>query len=124
MNRSFVPKWDINGGALAYTLSYAVYFVLLLAFIKWKIGVLPLTKKMLAVSAIILVMFGLNWLWMLAITPWFAGLFTKPIYGLVIDGIIKTAVFLLLGTTTVYKLKISMSVNDLIDKGLKLIHLK
>lgn len=124
MNRCFVPKWDINGGALAYTLSYIVYFVMLLAFIKWKIGVSPLTKKMFTVSAVILVLFGLNWLWMLCLTPWFAGMFAKPIYGLLIDGAIKTVAFLVIGMTTVYKLKISMSVNDLIDKGLKLIHLK
>ncbi|MCQ2301502.1 MAG: lipopolysaccharide biosynthesis protein [Bacteroidales bacterium] len=124
MNRYFVPKWDINGGALAYTLSYSIYFILLLAFIKWKTGVLPLTKKMLFVSAIILVMFGLNWLWMLTITPWFSGLFVKPIYGLLLDGVIKTVAFLSLGMTTVYKLRISMSVNDLIDKGLKLLRLK
>ena len=124
MNRCFVPKWDINGGALAYTLSYIVYFVMLLAFIKWKIGVSPLTKKMLTVSAVILVLFGLNWLWTITLTPWFAGLFAKPIFGLLIDGAIKTVVFLILGMTTVYKLKISMSVNDLIDNGLKRLHLK
>ena len=124
MNWNFVPKWDINGGALAYTLSYAIYFILLLGFIKWKIGVLPFTGKMLVISAIILAMFGLNWLWTLAITPWFKGLFAKPIYGLLMDGALKTVVFLILGMTTVYKLKISSSVNDLIDKGLKLIHLK
>lgn len=124
MNRCFVPKWDINGGALAYTLSYIVYFVMLLAFIKWKIGVSPLTKKMFTVSAVILVLFGLNWLWMLCLTPWFAGMFAKPVYGLLIDGAIKTVVFLILGMTTVYKLRISMSVNDLIDNGLKRLHLK
>ena len=124
MNRCFVPKWDINGGALAYTLSYIVYFVMLLAFIKWKIGVSPLTKKMFTVSAVILVLFGLNWLWMLCLTPWFAGMFAKPIYGLLIDGAIKTVAFLLIGMTTVYKLKISMSVNDLVDKALKWLRLK
>lgn len=124
MNRCFVPKWDINGGALAYTLSYIVYFVMLLAFIKWKIGVSPLTKKMFTVSAVILVLFGLNWIWTITLTPWFAGLFAKPIFGLLIDGAIKTVVFLILGMTTVYKLKISMSVNDLIDKAMKWMRLK
>ena len=124
MNRWFVPKWDINGGALAYLLSYTIYYILLLAFIKLKIGVLPLTKKMLTVSVVILGLLGLNWLWTLGITSWLGGLFAKPIYGLLIDGITKTVIFLLLGMTTVYKLKISSSVNDLIDKGMKWIHLR
>ena len=124
MNRCFVPKWDINGGALAYTLSYIVYFVMLLAFIKWKIGVSALTKKMFTVSAVILVLFGLNWIWTITLTPWFAGLFAKPIFGLLIDGAIKTVAFLVVGMTTVYKLRISMSVNDLIDKAMKWMRLK
>ena len=124
MNWYFVPRWDINGGALAYTLSYAVYFVLLLAFVRWKVGVLPLTRKMLTVSVVVLAMFGLNWLWMRSITPWFAGLLAKPVYGLLIDGALKTVVFLVLGLMTVYKLKVSSSVNDLIDKGMKWIHLR
>lgn len=124
LNWYFVPKWDINGGALAYTLSYTFYFIILLAFIKWKIGVLPLTKKLLTVSAIVLVMFGLNWLWMRVLTPWFAGLFAKSIIGLLVDGVIKTTAFLFIGLTTVYKLRVSVSVNDLIDKALNWTHLR
>ena len=121
LNIWLVPKWDINGGALAQMVSYLVYFILLLAFIKWKIGVNPLSVKLIPVSIVVLVLFGLNGLWTFALTPWFAGLFAKSVFGLAIDAVLKSSLFLVLGLATLYKLKVSMSVNDLIDKGLKMV---
>jgi hypothetical protein len=58
LNYWLVPHWDINGGAMAYTLSYLIYFVLLLAFIKWKIGVQPFSGKMMPVLVVVLSLFG------------------------------------------------------------------
>jgi len=124
LNEWWVPKWDINGGALANLVSYFIYFVLLLVFIKWKIGVMPLSKKLLPVAVVILVLFGLNWLWSSALTPLLEKLFEKPIFGLTIDAALKTVIFLVLGLTAIYKLKVSQSVNDLIDKGLGMVRRK
>lgn len=119
LNSWWVPKWDINGGALANVVSYLIYFILLMTFIKWKIGVNPLSMKMFPVAMVVLVLFGLDWLWTFALTPWFKGLFSRPVFGLGIDAVLKTAVFLAVGLMSIYKLKVSQSVNDLIDKGLK-----
>jgi len=116
MNRWLVPILDINGAALAGVLSYFVYYVLLLTFIKWKIGVMPFSRKLFPVAAIVLILFGLNWLWTIALTPWFANLFEKPIFGLAIDAAMKSVIFLVLGMTVLYKMKISASVNDLVDR--------
>ena len=124
LNEWWVPKWDINGGALANLVSYFIYFVLLLVFIKWKIGVMPLSKKLLPVAVVILALFGLNWLWSSALTPLLETLFEKPIFGLTIDALLKTAIFLVLGLIAIYKLKVSQSVNDLIDKGLEMVRRK
>ena len=124
LNQWWVPKWDINGGALASVVSYLVYFILLLSFIKWKIGVQPFSVKMVPVSLIVLVLFALNWGWSLLLTPWFAGLFAKPLYGLLLDAVLKTTLFMVLGLTAVYKSKVSQSVNDLLDKGIRIIRLK
>ena len=121
LNRWLVPMWDINGGALASVMSYLVYFILLLAFIKWKIGVNPLSVKLLPMAAIVLALFGLNWLWTAALTPWFSGLLVKPIFGLTLDAALKSVLFIVLGLASLYKLKVSPSVNDLIDKGLKMV---
>lgn len=124
LNHWLVPDWDINGGAMAYTLSYFLYFVLLLAFIKWKIGVQPFSGKMMPVLLVVLVLFGLNWLWLSLLTPWFAKLFEKPIFGLFIDAALKSSLFLVAGLTAIYKLKVSSSVNDLIDKALRAVRIK
>jgi O-antigen/teichoic acid export membrane protein len=121
LNAWLVPKWDINGGALSSAVSYLVYFILLLAFIKWKIGVMPLSKKLLSVAAIVLAMFAFNWLWIIVLTPWFANLFEKSIFGLAIDAALKSVLFLALGMTALYKSRVSQSVNDLVDKGLKMV---
>ena len=91
LNGLWVPKWDINGGALASVVSSLVYFVLLLAFIKWKIGVLPFSGKMVPVALVVSSLFALNWGWSLVLTPWFAGLFDKPVFGLLIDAALKTS---------------------------------
>ena len=124
LNVWLVPKLDINGGALANVVSYLIYFILLVAFIKWKISVNPFSVKLLPVVVIVLALFGLNWLWTIALTPWFSGWFANPIFGLAIDAALKSGLFLVLGLTALYKLTVSQSVNDLIDKGLKLLHWK
>ena len=116
LNAWLVPQWDINGGALAYMVSYAVYYVLLILFIKWKIGVQPFSGKMFPVLVVVLVLFGLNWGWTAMLTPWFAGWFAKPVYGLFIDAALKSLLFVILGLTALYKLKVSRSINDLIDR--------
>ena len=120
LNAWWVPKWDINGGALAQVVSYLVYFILLLAFIKWKIGVNPLSVKLIPVAIVVLVLFALNWLWTNALTPLIVKPFAKPVVGLTINAILRTILFLALGLITLYKLKVSQSVNDLIDRGLKI----
>ena len=123
LNVWLVPKWDINGGALANVVSYLVYFILLISFIKWKIGVQPFSGKMFPVMLVVLVLFGLNWVWASFLTPHLAGLFGKPIFGLLLDAILKSALFMVLGLAAIYKMKVSQSVNDLIDKTLSMLHL-
>ena len=119
LNSWLVPKWDITGGALANVGSYLVYFVLLLAFIKWKIGVMLLSKKLIPVAAIVLALFALNWLWTSVLTPLFANFFENPIFGLAINAALKSTLFLALGMVVLYKLKVSSSINDLIDRIIK-----
>ena len=116
LNNWWVPRWDINGGAMAHTVSYLVYTLLLLVFIKWKIKVLPVSKKMFPVLCVVLAMFALNWVWSIVLSPWFAGLFAKPIYGELIDAALKSLLFVILGLAALYKLRVSQSVNDLLDK--------
>jgi hypothetical protein len=94
------------------------------AFIKWKIGVMPLSKKLLPVAVVILALFAFNWLWTSTLTPLFVKPFAKPIFGLAIDAVLKTVLFLFIGLTTIYKLKVSQSVNDLVVKAMEIIRRK
>lgn len=118
LNRWFIPMWDINGAALANVLSYLVYFLLLLLFIKWKVGVLALSKKQLLVAAIVLVLFVLDAAWTAWLSPWFANLFKLPLLGSGLNAVLKSLLFLVIGLVALYKLKVSQSVNDLLDKFL------
>lgn len=107
------------GAACATLVAYVVHYVLLLMLIRWKIGTLPLSGKQLVVLLVVAVLFGLDWLWSKSISPWLVGQFGKPVFGLVVDSALKSAIFLLIGLFAIYKLKISQSVNDLIDKVIK-----
>ena len=120
LNTWLVPKLDINGGALANVVSYVIYYALLMAFIKWKIGVNSFSSKMLPVVAVVLPLFVLNWLWSITLTGWFAGLFGIPIFGLALDAALKSMLFVVMGLASLYKMKVSPSVNDLINRFLKL----
>ncbi len=124
LNARWVVEWGVNGAAFATLVAYMVHYVLLLALIRWKIGTSPLSAKQLLVLLVVGVLFGLDWLWSKALTPWFVGLFSKPVYGLTIDSLLKTTLFLVIGLVAIYKIKISQSVNDVIDKGLQLLGLK
>lgn len=116
LNRLLIPYWDINGAALANVLSYLAYFVLLLLFIRWKIGVLALSGKQWVVAGIVLALFLLDAAWSAWFTPWFAVLSSQPLIGLGLDAVLKSLLFLTVGLTALYRLKISQSMNDLVDK--------
>ena len=124
LNARWVVAWGVNGAAFATLVAYLVHYVLLLALIRWKIGTSPVSAKQLWVLAVVIVLFGLNWLWTTVLTPWLAQLFAQPIFGLIFDAALKSVLFLALGLLVVYKMKISQSVNDLIDKGLRVLKLK
>ena len=124
LNALWVPVWGVNGAAFATLVAYMVHYALLLALIRWKIGTLPLCGKQLLVMLVVAVLFGLNVLWVATLTPWFVDLFEKPVFGLVIDAVLKSVVFLVLGLAVVYKMKVSQSVNDLIDKAMKMLRVK
>lgn len=114
LNRWLIPYWDINGAALANVLSYLVYFCFLLLFIRWKIGVLALSRKQLVVAGVVLVLFLLDAAWSALVAPWFSRVFDKPLIGLALNAVLKSLLFLFLGLTALYRLKVSQSVNDLI----------
>ena len=118
LNNYLIPIWGINGAAMANLLSYTLYFILLLGFVKWRVGTSPFSLKQLLVLGIIVVLFGMDWLWSTLLTPVFAQIGSKSIYGLLLDGALKSCLFLALGCVAVYKIRLSQSVNEMIDRVL------
>ena len=124
MNRWLIPLWDLNGAAAASTLSYLVYFVLLLVFIRWRVGVMALSGKQLPVALTVLILFALDAAWTAWLAPRFAGLFAKPLLGMGLNAVVKSTLFLALGLAALYRLRVSDSVNGLVDKALRVARLK
>lgn len=60
LNAYLVPSIGINGGALATLLSYALYYILLLSFVQWKVGTTPFSWGLLKVVVVLVLMYGLN----------------------------------------------------------------
>ena len=50
--------------------------------------------------------------------------FPNALLGQTLDAALKSLLLLVLGLTALYKMKVSLSVNNLIDKALKMLHLK
>jgi O-antigen/teichoic acid export membrane protein len=63
LNLLCIPKWGINGAAIATLFSTGIYYLLLLSLVYWKLKVIPLCLKHTNILAIILGLFFINWLW-------------------------------------------------------------
>ena len=124
LNALWVGDWGVNGAAMATLVAYMVHYVLLLALIRWKIGTLPLSAKQLLVLLVVGVLFGLDWLWSATLTQRFVGLSSDPVFGLALDSMLKTLLFLVIALVSVYKLRISQSVNNVMDQGISRIRRK
>jgi O-antigen/teichoic acid export membrane protein len=121
LNTVLIGLWDINGAAAATLLSYALYFVLLLSMLWWRLRVSLFSLAQLKVVAVVLAGFGLNWLWTAWVAPMVTGLW-PGLGGLIVDAALKT---LLLGgvvAAVVLAWRVSPTVNGMLlgrFKGLK-----
>ena len=74
--------------------------------------------KHLVVLGMIAVLFGLNYLWTLVITPLFASL--KPMAAMMADALLQTSVLVAFTIVMLYKLHISKDIDLAIAKCFKL----
>lgn len=118
-NIVFIPRWGLNGSALASFCSYVIYYAMMLALVKWRIHINIFSRPQLKIIVLILALFGLNFLWTKALTPFFMYLPTKALYASIIDTCIKSTVLLGLGVAATYWWKISPEVNLIIDKMIR-----
>ena len=123
MNIKLIPIWGMNGAALASLVSYIVYYLFLLTFVKVKVKVNPFSMRELYTFLIIFMLFIMDYLFQKYISNYLISFFDIELLGQILDSVVRTMLFSILGIVTIYKLKISKQVNDIIDKILSLLKL-
>lgn len=112
LNGALIPLWGMNGSACATLLAYALYFLLMLTYLAFRQKVNILSLKQLQVLLLVGVLFLLNAAW----SQWVSPLWPAARWSILADSLLKTLLFFLLTLISVYRLRISPSVNALLRK--------
>jgi O-antigen/teichoic acid export membrane protein len=105
VNLYLIPIWGIVGSALATFISIAAYNLILVVFVKWKIGVQPFTKDTL--TAILLLGLAYSCSLIIPVLP-------DPIIDIMIRSLAISTVFVF----TIYRFKVSDDINNVIQVGI------
>jgi O-antigen/teichoic acid export membrane protein len=103
LNLMFIPKYGLNGAALATFLAIVLYNTVKLVYVKSKFGIVPFTIESLKVFGILVV---------LGIAFYFLDVPFHPIVNIVIKGVLATLLFL----AVLYKLRISEDINRVLQR--------
>lgn len=123
MNIKLIPIWGIEGAAIASLISYLIYYTFLLTFVNWRVKVTPFSLKEFYTLLIIVSLFVIDWLLQTYISGYVISSFKILIVGQILDSVLRTSLLAILGIVSIYKLRISKQVNDIIDKFLSLLKL-
>lgn len=110
LNMYFIPNFGIEGAALATLLSIGLYSLAKLLFVVIKMDLFPFTKNTLLSLGIIGLTFMVFYFWNFPF---------HPIINIILKSVLLSFFYLVLN----YKLKISVDINDVIEKILKRIHI-
>jgi O-antigen/teichoic acid export membrane protein len=105
VNYYFIPIWGIVGSALATFISIVAYNLILVVFVKWKIGVQPFTKK----TFIAIILLGLAYGCSLIIP-----IMSNPIVDMLVRSIVISTLFVFM----IYRFKVSIEINNVIQVGI------
>lgn len=123
MNIKLIPIWGIEGAAIASLISYLIYYTFLLTFVNWRVKVTPFSLKEFYTLLIIVSLFVIDWLLQTYISGYVISSFKILIVGQILDSVLRTSLLAILGIVSIYKLRVSKQVNDIIDKFLSLLKL-
>ena len=116
LNNYLIPICGIEGGAWATLGSNFIYYVLLLAYVKWRVGTYPFSWGQLKVLAVGVLMFALNYLIFFVVGK----VVPDPSLAFrVVEGVVRTGIVAVAGLLTVYYGNVSPDVNELIRKGVR-----
>jgi O-antigen/teichoic acid export membrane protein len=110
LNMYFIPNFGIEGAALATLLSIGLYSLAKFLFVVIKMDLFPFTRKTLLSLGIIGLTFIAFYFWNFPF---------HPIINIILKSVLLSFFYLVLN----YKLKISVDINDVIEKILKRIHI-
>ena len=121
LNNYLIPISGIEGGAWATLASNAIYYILLLLYIKWRVGTHPFSKRLFLVLAVGLLMLGLNYMMVFVVGKLVSA---SSLIFKIVEAVVRTGIVAAVGLVVVYYWKVSENVNELIRKGFGVIKKK
>ncbi|MCL8005938.1 oligosaccharide flippase family protein [Gelidibacter japonicus] len=106
LNMIFIPRYGINGSALATFIAIAVYNTIKIYFVKRKFDMMPFTINTGKVALLILVMIGVFYFWDFPFHP-------------LVNIVLKSGLITLIYVIFIYRLKVSDDISVLLRKYLK-----
>lgn len=106
LNMIFIPRYGINGSALATFIAIAVYNTIKIYFVKRKFDMMPFTINTGKVALLILVMIGVFYFWEFPFHP-------------LVNIVLKSGLITLIYVIFIYRLKVSDDISVLMRKYLK-----
>ena len=103
LNLMFIPKYGLNGAALATFLAIVLYNTVKLVYVRSKFGIVPFTTETLKVFGILLV---------LGVVFYYLNFPFHPIVNILLKGVLAALLFLAI----LYKLKISEDINSVLQR--------
>lgn len=121
LNLILIPSYGIMGAALATFIAFLLYYALVLSYVKYKVGTLPICMEELKVLILIVALYFINLVVSQFTVSWCES------YSLLIQIIeagVRSCLILAIGVVATYFWKISPEVNSLIEKSLSFLKLK
>lgn len=116
LNNYLIPIYGIEGGAWATLGSNAIYLLLLLLYIKWRVGTYPCSWGQLKVLAVGVLMVALNYLIVFVV----GRIAASPSMAFkVVEALIRTGIVAAAGLLVIYYWNVSPDVIRLINKAMK-----
>ena len=116
LNNYLIPICGIEGGAWATLGSNAIYLLLLLLYVKWRVGTYPCSVGQLKVLAVGVLMIALNFLIVFIVDR----LVTDPSLTFrIVEALVRTGIVAIAGLLMVYHWNVSPDVVGLIKKEMR-----
>ncbi len=115
LNVWLIPLLGVTGSACATLGAYVVYYVPLLTLLWRRMGVTLFSRKQGTVVLLTLGLFALNGLWGWAVSPLF-NLLGSGLWVVVLQAVVRTAVFAVVAVVAVRRMNVSAEVNSLLAK--------